>query len=34
MHAGVFGRRFALVFAPVTLTVAVLSAVVIGRLIL
>jgi uncharacterized membrane protein YraQ (UPF0718 family) len=34
MHAGIFGRRFALLFAPVTLTVAVLSAVVIGRLIL
>ena len=34
MHAGVFGRRFALLFAPVTLTVAVISAVVIGRLIL
>ena len=34
MHAGVFGRRFALLFAPVTLTVAVLAAVVIGQVIL
>ncbi|MEM7273148.1 MAG: permease [Actinomycetota bacterium] len=34
MHAGIFGRRFALLFAPVTLTVAVISAVVVGRLIL
>ena len=28
MHAGVFGRRFAMIFAPVTLTVAVVVAVV------
>ncbi len=34
MHAGVFGKRFALVFAPVTLGVAVLAAVVIGQVIL
>lgn len=34
MHAGVFGRRFAAVFAPVTLVVAVLSAVVVGRVLL
>lgn len=34
MHVGVFGRRFALLFAPVTLAVAVLSAVVIGQVIL
>lgn len=34
MHAGIFGRRFAMVFAPFTLAVAVLSAVVVGRLLL
>ncbi len=34
MHAGVFGRRFALVFAPVTLIVATLSAVVVGQVLL
>ncbi len=34
MHAGIFGRRFALIFAPVTLTVAVLSAVVVGQVLL
>lgn len=34
MHAGVFGRRFAMVFAPVTLVVAVLSAVVVGQVVL
>ena len=34
MHAGVFGRRFALLFAPVTLGTAVLCAVVAGRLFL
>ncbi len=34
MHAGVFGRRFAMVFAPVTLVVAIASAVVVGRLFL
>ncbi len=34
MHAGVFGKRFALIFAPVTLVTAVVSAVVVGRLLL
>lgn len=34
MHAGIFGRRFALLFAPVTLSVAVISAVIFGRLLL
>jgi uncharacterized membrane protein YraQ (UPF0718 family) len=34
MHAGVFGRKFALVFAPVTLAAAVLSAVVVGQVLL
>jgi uncharacterized membrane protein YraQ (UPF0718 family) len=34
MHAGVFGRRFATVFAPVTLTVAVISAVIVGQVLL
>ena len=34
LHAGVFGRRFAMIFAPVTLVVAVLSAVVVGRIFL
>ncbi|MEM9650600.1 MAG: permease [Actinomycetota bacterium] len=34
MHAGIFGRRFAMVFAPVTLCVAVLCAVVVGQVIL
>ncbi len=34
MQSGVFGRRFALVFAPVTLVVAVLSAVVVGKVLL
>lgn len=34
MHAGVFGRRFALLFAPVTLVVAVASAVLVGRVLL
>ena len=34
MHAGVFGRRFAMVFAPVTLGVAVLGAVVLGQVLL
>lgn len=34
MHAGVFGRRFALIFAPVTLAVAVTSAVVAGQVLL
>ena len=34
MHAGVFGRQFALRFAPVTLVVAIASAVVVGQVIL
>ena len=34
MHAGIFGRRFAMVFAPVTLIVAVISAVIVGQVIL
>ena len=34
MHAGIFGRRFAMVFAPVTLAVAVVSAVVVGQVVL
>ncbi|MEM9563946.1 MAG: permease [Actinomycetota bacterium] len=34
MHTGVFGRRFAMVFAPVTLTVAVVSAVIVGQVLL
>jgi uncharacterized membrane protein YraQ (UPF0718 family) len=34
MHVGVFGRRFAIRFAPVTLAVATLSAVVIGQVLL
>lgn len=34
MHAGVFGRRFAMVFAPVTLGVAVISAVIVGQVLL
>ncbi len=34
MHAGVFGRRFALIFAPVTLGVAILVAVVVGQVLL
>ena len=34
MHAGIFGRRFAMVFAPVTLVVAVVSAVVVGQVVL
>jgi uncharacterized membrane protein YraQ (UPF0718 family) len=34
MHAGIFGRRFAMVFAPVTLLIAVASAVIIGQLLL
>ncbi len=34
MHTGVFGRRFAMVFVPVTLTIAVISAVVIGQILL
>jgi len=34
MHAGIFGRRFAMIFAPVTLGAAILSAVVIGQLLL
>lgn len=34
MHAGVFGRSFAMVFAPVTLLVAVSSAVIVGQVLL
>ena len=34
MHAGIFGRGFALRFAPVTLAVAVVSAVVVGQVLL
>lgn len=34
MHAGIFGRRFAMIFAPVTLAVAVISAVVVGQVLL
>ncbi|MEM9035670.1 MAG: permease [Actinomycetota bacterium] len=34
MQSGVFGRRFAMVFAPVTLVVATLSAVVFGQVLL
>ena len=34
MHVGVFGRRFALRFAPVTLVVAIVSAVVVGQVLL
>ena len=34
MHAGVFGRQFAMIFAPVTFGVSVLSAVVVGQLLL
>ncbi len=34
MHVGVFGRRFAVRFAPVTLAVAILSAVLVGQVML
>ena len=34
LHTGVFGRRFVMVFAPVTLVVAVVSAVIMGRIFL
>lgn len=34
MHVGIFGRRFALRFAPVTLVVAIISAVVVGQVML
>ena len=34
MHVGVFGRRFAIRFAPVTLAVAMLSAVIVGQVLL
>ena len=34
MHAGIFGRRFAMIFAPVTLAVAIVSAVVVGQVLL
>lgn len=34
MHAGIFGRKFAMIFAPVTLAVAIFSAVVFGQVLL
>ena len=34
MQSGIFGRRFAMVFAPVTLVVAVASAVIVGQVLL
>lgn len=34
MHIGVFGRKFAAIFAPVTLGVAVISAVIVGQVLL
>lgn len=34
MHAGIFGRKFAMIFAPVTFGVAVLCAVVVGQVLL
>ena len=34
MHAGVFGRKFAMLFAPVTLSVAIASAVIVGQVML
>ncbi len=34
LHAGVFGRKFAAVFAPVTLVIAIASAVIVGQLLL
>ena len=34
LHAGVFGRRFTMIFAPVVLVVAVVCAVVVGRVFL
>ena len=34
MQSGVFGRRFAAVFAPVTLVVAIITAVVVGQVLL
>lgn len=34
MHAGVFGRRFAMIFAPVTLITAIVIAVVVGQVLL
>jgi len=34
MHAGVFGRRFAMIFAPVTLATAIVIAVVVGQVLL
>ena len=34
LHAGVFGRRFVMLFAPVTLVIAVISAVVVGQVLL
>ncbi|MFK7919551.1 MAG: permease [Ilumatobacter sp.] len=34
MHAGVFGRRFAMIFAPVTFGVAIVVAVIVGQVLL
>lgn len=34
MHAGVFGRRFAMIFAPVTLGVAIVVSVIVGQALL
>ena len=34
MHAGVFGRKFAMIFAPVTLVIAIVSAVIFGQVLL
>lgn len=34
MHTGVFGKKFTMIFAPVTLVVAVLSAVLVGQVLL
>lgn len=34
MHAGIFGRRFAMIFAPVTLVIAVIGAVIVGQVLL
>ena len=34
LHAGIFGRKFTAVFAPVTLVVAVISAVIVGQVLL
>ena len=34
LHAGVFGRKFTMLFAPVTLVIAIISAVVVGQVLL